>query len=69
MKLPPLGRLRKWIRDRRHYARHLYDREALQHILPALLRQEIPVISFRLRGAADRLEEVYMNMTEGESSP
>jgi uncharacterized protein len=30
---PPLGRLRAWARDKRHYARHLYNREALQCLL------------------------------------
>jgi patatin-like phospholipase/acyl hydrolase len=27
------GRIRGWIRDQRHYARYLYDREALQRLL------------------------------------
>jgi uncharacterized protein len=30
---PPLGSLRGWLRDKRHYARYLYDRDALQHLL------------------------------------
>ena len=30
---PPLGGLRAWIRDKRHYARYLYDRDALQRLL------------------------------------
>jgi patatin-like phospholipase/acyl hydrolase len=30
---PPLGRVRSWLRDRRHYARYLYDRDALQRLL------------------------------------
>lgn len=41
------------------------DDQALQRILAALLAHEIPVVSFAPRRAADRLEEVYMNMTEG----
>jgi uncharacterized protein len=30
---PPLGGLRAWVRDKRHYARYLYDRDALQRLL------------------------------------
>jgi patatin-like phospholipase/acyl hydrolase len=30
---PPAGRLATWLRDKRHYVRYLYDREALQTIL------------------------------------
>src|SRR5260370_14411966 len=30
---PPLGGLRAWLRDKRHYARYLYDRDALQRLL------------------------------------
>jgi uncharacterized protein len=30
---PPLRGLRAWVRDKRHYARYLYDRDALQRLL------------------------------------
>jgi uncharacterized protein len=30
---PPLGGLSAWVRDKRHYARYLYDRDALQRLL------------------------------------
>ncbi len=30
---PPLGGVKLWLRDKRHYSRRLYDREALQRVL------------------------------------
>jgi ABC-2 type transport system ATP-binding protein len=44
------------------------DDRSLHRILEALMSHEIPVVSFAPRKAADRLEEVYMSITEGVSS-
>src|SRR5713101_816125 len=44
------------------------DHRSLHRILEALMSHEIPVVSFAPRKAADRLEEVYMSITEGVSS-
>jgi len=40
------------------------DYQALHRILAELMAHEIPVVSFAPRRAVDRLEEVYMNITE-----
>jgi len=44
------------------------DHRSLHRILEALMSHEIPVVSYAPRKAADRLEEVYMSITEGVSS-
>lgn len=41
------------------------DYQALHRILAELMAHEIPVVSFAPRRAVDRLEEVYMSITEG----
>ncbi len=43
------------------------DNQALHRILAGLVAHEIPVISFAPRRAVERLEEVYMSITEGAS--
>lgn len=43
------------------------DNQALHRILAELIAHDIPVISFAPRRAVERLEEVYMNITEGAS--
>ena len=43
------------------------DNQALHRILAELIAHDIPVISFAPRTAVERLEEVYMNITEGAS--
>ena len=43
------------------------DNQALHRILAELIAHEIPVISFAPRRAVERLEEVYMSITEGAS--
>jgi ABC-2 type transport system ATP-binding protein len=43
------------------------DNHALQRILAELIAHDIPVISFAPRRAVERLEEVYMSITEGAS--
>ncbi len=50
------------------YADFTGDDRALHRILAALMTHEIPVASFAPRRTADRLEEVYMSITEGVSS-
>ncbi len=44
------------------------DNQALHRILAELMAHDIPVVSFAPRRAVDRLEEVYMSITEGASS-
>jgi ABC-2 type transport system ATP-binding protein len=44
------------------------DNEALHRILAELMAHDIPVVSFAPRRAVDRLEEVYMSITEGASA-
>lgn len=44
------------------------DYQALHRILAELMAHEIPVVSFAPRRAVDRLEEVYMSITEGVSA-
>jgi ABC-2 type transport system ATP-binding protein len=44
------------------------DDQALHRILAKLIAHDIPVVSFAPRRAADRLEEVYLSITEGVSS-
>ena len=44
------------------------DNQALHRILAELIAHDIPVVSFAPRRAVDRLEEVYMNITEGASA-
>ncbi len=44
------------------------DDRALHHILAALMTHDIPVVSFAPRKPIDRLEEVYMSITEGVNS-
>ncbi len=43
------------------------DKQTLHRILAELIAHDIPVISFAPRSAVERLEEVYMNITEGAS--
>ena len=43
------------------------DNQALHRVLAELLAHDIPVISFAPRRAVERLEEVYMSITEGAS--
>ena len=43
------------------------DKQALQRVLAELIAHDIPVISFAPRPAVERLEEVYMSITEGAS--
>jgi hypothetical protein len=43
------------------------DNQVLHRILAELIAHGIPVISFAPRSAVERLEEVYMNITEGAS--
>ena len=43
------------------------DDQALHRILAELITHDIPVISFAPRRPVERLEEVYMNITEGAS--
>ena len=42
--------------------------QALHRILAELMSHDIPVVSFAPRRAVDRLEEVYMSITEGTSA-
>jgi ABC-2 type transport system ATP-binding protein len=44
------------------------DNQALHRILAELMAHDIPVVSFAPRRAVDRLEEVYMSITEGAST-
>jgi ABC-2 type transport system ATP-binding protein len=44
------------------------DNQALHRILSELMAHDIPVVSFAQRRAVDRLEEVYMSITEGVSA-
>lgn len=44
------------------------DNQALHRILAELMAHDIPVVSFAQRRAVDRLEEVYMSITEGVSA-
>jgi len=44
------------------------DNQALHRILAELMSHNIPVVSFAPRRAVDRLEEVYMSITEGTSA-
>ena len=44
------------------------DNQALHRILAELMAHDIPVVSFAPRRAVDRLEEVYMSITEGASA-
>jgi ABC-2 type transport system ATP-binding protein len=44
------------------------DYKALHRILAELMAHDIPVVSFAPRKAVDRLEEVYMSITEGTSA-
>jgi ABC-2 type transport system ATP-binding protein len=44
------------------------DKQALHRILAELMAHDIPVVSFAQRRAVDRLEEVYMSITEGVSA-
>jgi ABC-2 type transport system ATP-binding protein len=44
------------------------DNQALHRILAELMAHEIPVVSFAPRRAVERLEEVYMSITEGASA-
>jgi len=44
------------------------DDRALHRILASLMAKDIPIVSFAPRRSADRLEEVYMSITEGVSS-
>jgi ABC-2 type transport system ATP-binding protein len=44
------------------------DNQALHRILAELMAHEIPVVSFAPRRAVERLEEVYMSITEGAST-
>jgi ABC-2 type transport system ATP-binding protein len=44
------------------------DNQALRRILAELIAHDIPVISFAPRRAVERLEEVYMSITEGASA-
>ena len=44
------------------------DNQALHRILAELIAHDIPVISFAPRRAVERLEEVYMSITEGASA-
>ena len=44
------------------------DNQALHRILAELMAHDIPVVSFAPRRAVDRLEEVYMSITEGTSA-
>lgn len=43
------------------------DNQALHRVLAELIAHDIPVISFAPRRAVERLEEVYMSITEGAS--
>ena len=43
------------------------DNQALHRVLAELITHDIPVISFAPRRAVERLEEVYMSITEGAS--
>jgi ABC-2 type transport system ATP-binding protein len=43
------------------------DDRALHDVLAQLITHKIPVISFAPRGSGGRLEEVFMNITEGAS--
>ncbi len=43
------------------------DNQALHRVLAELIAHNIPVISFAPRRAVERLEEVYMSITEGAS--
>ena len=49
-------------------AEYMGDDRTLHNILAALMAHDVPIISFAPRRAADRLEEVYMSITEGVSS-
>ncbi len=44
------------------------NNQALRHILAELIAHDIPVVSFAPRRAVERLEEVYMSITEGASA-
>ena len=44
------------------------NNQALHHVLAELVAHDIPVISFAPRRAVERLEEVYMSITEGAST-
>jgi len=43
------------------------DDRALQRILATLITRDIPVVSFAPRSSGGRLEEIFMNITEGGS--
>ena len=43
------------------------DNQGLHRVLAELIAHDIPVISFAPRRAVERLEEVYMSITEGAS--
>jgi ABC-2 type transport system ATP-binding protein len=43
------------------------DNQALHRVLAELVAHDIPVVSFAPRRPVDRLEEVYMSITEGAS--
>jgi ABC-2 type transport system ATP-binding protein len=44
------------------------DNQALHRVLAELVAHDIPVVSFAPRRAVERLEEVYMSITEGVST-
>ncbi len=50
------------------HAEYTGDNQALRRILAGLITHDIPVVSFAPRKVAERLEEVYMSITEGISS-
>jgi ABC-2 type transport system ATP-binding protein len=44
------------------------DNRALHQLLAALITKGVPVVSFAPRSSGDRLEEVFMSITEGSTS-
>ncbi len=44
------------------------DDRALHQVLAALITKGVPVVSFAPRSSGDRLEEVFMSITEGSTS-
>ena len=44
------------------------DNRALHQLLAALINKGVPVVSFAPRSSGDRLEEVFMSITEGSTS-
>ena len=63
---PPLGGLRGWFRDKRHYTHYLYDREALQRLLTDKLGDTLlgdPKVRLCIPAFEGRHSEVFVFKT------